>query len=117
MDRFDSGEKDLPSPTVGKETETRQNATEVDLDIQRTQSITGEVDLRTSHQLERGLKSRHIQFLALGGAIGTGLFVGSGGILSTVGPAPLFMAYLSICLLYTSPSPRDGLLSRMPSSA
>ena len=24
---------------------------------------------------------------------------------------------LPICLLYTSPSPRDGLLSRMPSSA
>ena len=24
---------------------------------------------------------------------------------------------LSVCLLYTSPSPRDGLLSRMPSSA
>ena len=24
---------------------------------------------------------------------------------------------ISICLLYTSPSPRDGLLSRMPSSA
>ena len=24
---------------------------------------------------------------------------------------------LTICLLYTSPSPRDGLLSRMPSSA
>ena len=25
--------------------------------------------------------------------------------------------YIKICLLYTSPSPRDGLLSRMPSSA
>ena len=25
--------------------------------------------------------------------------------------------HLAICLLYTSPSPRDGLLSRMPSSA
>ena len=25
--------------------------------------------------------------------------------------------HISICLLYTSPSPRDGLLSRMPSSA
>ncbi|KAF2869517.1 proline-specific permease-like protein [Massariosphaeria phaeospora] len=47
----------------------------------------------------RGLKSRHIQFLALGGAIGTGLFVGSGGILATVGPAPLFMAYLSMMLV------------------
>ena len=26
-------------------------------------------------------------------------------------------AFAYICLLYTSPSPRDGLLSRMPSSA
>ena len=26
-------------------------------------------------------------------------------------------AILLVCLLYTSPSPRDGLLSRMPSSA
>ena len=26
-------------------------------------------------------------------------------------------AGVEICLLYTSPSPRDGLLSRMPSSA
>ena len=29
----------------------------------------------------------------------------------------LQMMYLYACLLYTSPSPRDGLLSRMPSSA
>ena len=28
-----------------------------------------------------------------------------------------FKARLKLCLLYTSPSPRDGLLSRMPSSA
>ncbi|KAI6083062.1 proline-specific permease [Hypoxylon rubiginosum] len=56
----------------------------------------GDMNLETGHQLERGLKSRHIQFLALGGAIGTGLFVGSGQILATAGPAPLFMAYLSM---------------------
>lgn len=35
---------------------------------------------------KRGLSSRHIQFLALGGCIGTGLFVGSGSALATVGP-------------------------------
>ena len=29
----------------------------------------------------------------------------------------LRIAQVSTCLLYTSPSPRDGLLSRMPSSA
>ena len=27
------------------------------------------------------------------------------------------LGWFSVCLLYTSPSPRDGLLSRMPSSA
>ena len=30
---------------------------------------------------------------------------------------PVYQASYKICLLYTSPSPRDGLLSRMPSSA
>ena len=29
----------------------------------------------------------------------------------------LHQAFFHVCLLYTSPSPRDGLLSRMPSSA
>ena len=32
-------------------------------------------------------------------------------------PGTLTLGYLQACLLYTSPSPRDGLLSRMPSSA
>ncbi|KAF1840423.1 proline-specific permease-like protein [Cucurbitaria berberidis CBS 394.84] len=50
-------------------------------------------------ETHRGLKSRHIQFLALGGAIGTGLFIGSGAILALVGPAPLFMAYLSMMIV------------------
>ena len=44
------------------------------------------------------------------------------GISMTVvdnGSAPEQLALLrdDLCLLYTSPSPRDGLLSRMPSSA
>ena len=29
----------------------------------------------------------------------------------------IFQSPFELCLLYTSPSPRDGLLSRMPSSA
>ena len=32
-------------------------------------------------------------------------------------PAVAKLGLLRTCLLYTSPSPRDGLLSRMPSSA
>lgn len=39
------------------------------------------------------LKPRHIQMIAIGGSIGTGLFVGSGAALSTGGPASLIIAY------------------------
>lgn len=46
----------------------------------------GEIRGVPNSETHRGLSSRHIQFLALGGCIGTGLFVGSGQTLSTVGP-------------------------------
>ncbi|KAI1079165.1 amino acid permease/ SLC12A domain-containing protein [Whalleya microplaca] len=51
------------------------------------------------HDTKRGIKSRQAQMLALGGTIGTGLFVGTGQALATSGPAFLFSAYLVICLL------------------
>ena len=37
--------------------------------------------------------------------------------LTSVGYMAMYLNPLDACLLYTSPSPRDGLLSRMPSSA
>ena len=44
-------------------------------------------------ELTRGLKNRHVQLLAIGGAIGTGLFLGSGRAIHLAGPSILF-AYL-----------------------
>lgn len=43
--------------------------------------------------LSRGLKNRHVQLLAIGGAIGTGLFLGSGRSIHLAGPSILF-AYI-----------------------
>lgn len=53
-------------------------------------------DVETAEQygyVTRGLKSRHIQFIALGGTIGTGLFIGIGGALSRAGPLSTLIGY------------------------
>lgn len=44
-------------------------------------------------ELKRGLKPRHLQLVALGGIIGSGYFLGTGEVLSTVGPAAI-LSYL-----------------------
>ncbi|KAF7562906.1 hypothetical protein G7046_g1213 [Stylonectria norvegica] len=45
-------------------------------------------------QTKRGLSPRHVQLMAIGGSIGTGLFVGIGGVLSKAGPLSLVLGYL-----------------------
>ena len=41
------------------------------------------MEVRQEGDLKRGLKNRHIQLIALGGAIGTGLFLGIGQTIKT----------------------------------
>ncbi|GAA5995657.1 uncharacterized protein JCM10292_005306 [Rhodotorula paludigena] len=43
--------------------------------------------------VQRKLKGRHLQMIALGGTIGTGLFVGAGSALATAGAAGIFLGY------------------------
>ena len=47
-------------------------------------------------ELHRGLKSHHLQFLAIGGTIGTGLFLGSGEALATAGPVGCLIAFIFV---------------------
>ncbi len=50
-------------------------------------------------QLKRSLKARHMNMIALGGAIGTGLFVAGGEVVSTAGPGGALVAYGLIGLM------------------
>ncbi|CAM3987082.1 amino acid permease [Mesobacillus zeae] len=47
------------------------------------------------HELKRDLKDRHVQLIAIGGTIGTGLFLGSGKAIQLAGPSIIF-AYLIV---------------------
>ncbi|KAJ2740292.1 hypothetical protein GGI19_007154, partial [Coemansia pectinata] len=47
-------------------------------------------------KLKRRLKGRQMGMIAIGGTIGTGLFIGSGTTLATAGPAGSLVAYLVI---------------------
>ncbi|KAF1962148.1 hypothetical protein CC80DRAFT_462055 [Byssothecium circinans] len=53
-------------------------------------------DIQTAEEygyVARGLKSRHIQFIALGGTIGTGLFLGIGSAFAQAGPVSVLLGY------------------------
>ncbi|ARK34659.1 amino acid permease [Lactiplantibacillus plantarum] len=55
--------------------------------------MTKENSQPATEQLSRGLKSRHVQLIAIGGTIGTGLFLGAGQSIHLAGPA-ILIAYL-----------------------
>ncbi len=49
--------------------------------------------MESKNKLKRGLSTRHIRFMALGSAIGTGLFYGSADAIKMAGPSVL-LAYI-----------------------
>ncbi|KAL4807514.1 amino acid permease/ SLC12A domain-containing protein [Aspergillus unguis] len=54
-------------------------------------------------QTKRGLSSRHIQLMSIGGSIGTGLFVGIGEYMRDCGPLSVVLGYLLYGLLFVWP--------------
>ena len=60
---------------------------------------TGPVEIADEappEDLHRSLKSRHASMLAVGGAIGTGLIIGSGAGLAHAGPVGLLIAFMYV---------------------
>lgn len=57
-------------------------------------------DSMGDRQLQRGLENRHLQLIAIGGAIGTGLFLGSGRTIAVAGPSILLVYCIIGFFLY-----------------
>ncbi|WOO78139.1 putative amino-acid permease [Vanrija pseudolonga] len=58
-----------------------------------THEHVGLAPARDSDQLKRALSARQVSMIAIGGTIGTGLFLGTGKSLATGGPASMVIAY------------------------
>lgn len=70
-----------------------------DFDYSKLTELERNAIITSLSPLFKELKSRHLQMIALGGSIGTGLFVGLGASLAAAGPFGLLIVWLFVSLI------------------
>ena len=77
-------------------------------------SSSDEAEQTPPQELKRALTNRHIQLISIGGAIGTGLFMGSGKTISLAGPSILLVyAIIGAMLFFVMRALGELLLSNL----
>ncbi|UPX13278.1 uncharacterized protein EKO05_0003794 [Ascochyta rabiei] len=97
--RQTSGNMDKNGLDYGVNTTVSHGA---ELEASRSRHHDHEGDFVTdleNNNLARGLRQRHIQMIAIAGAIGTGLFLGLGGSIQTGGPLGALLGYATVGLI------------------
>jgi len=80
----------------------------------RTASDSASAQAHGQEDLRRNLTNRHIQLIAIGGAIGTGLFMGSGKTISLAGPSIVFVyTIIGVMLFFVMRAMGELLLSNL----
>ncbi|KAG8773013.1 hypothetical protein FRC12_002778 [Ceratobasidium sp. 428] len=80
--------------SVGEKPDSRDVEKNYADDVQTSTVVVGGLDTSAPDgAVHRRLKARHLAMIALGGTIGTGLFVGSGGALASGGPVGTLLGY------------------------
>merc|ERR1712227_870773 len=95
---LDSPLAQSPSHTNGEYYDTERPSLATRMGV--TPSSFKQRTLADKHnQLNKTMKSRHLNMIAIGGSIGAGLFVGSGGALAKGGPASLLIDFSLIGIM------------------
>ncbi|KAI8265746.1 Dicarboxylic amino acid permease [Colletotrichum sp. SAR 10_98] len=69
------------------------------------------------HDLHKRLETRHVTMIALGGALGTGLLIGTGSALVKTGPAGILIDYSIVgCIVFLVMAALGEIISFMPLS-
>lgn len=92
LNRHSKEQAPITTPIEGEEEKKAAYTTTGDAEI-------GPGEVEEIEKTHRGLKARHAQMIALGGTIGTGLFVGSGSTLAKGGPLFILMGYSILSVL------------------
>jgi amino acid transporter, AAT family len=95
-----------PSPPSESGHVTGDLPSDKDVDLKGGGGLDGDVEAmaysedlrhpRVADKLARKLTARQVQMIAIGGTIGTGLFLGTGKSLATGGPGSMLIAYLIV---------------------
>ncbi|KAJ8141630.1 hypothetical protein OXX79_007513 [Metschnikowia pulcherrima] len=103
VDAFDAQDKKAPMGKWESFIDGFRRFDEADLGIDPNLSEVEKAAIVTANSpLSRSLKGRHLQMIAIGGSIGTGLFIGSGKVLRNGGPASVLIAYVLIGMMIFS---------------
>jgi amino acid transporter len=100
------------APTTPEEVNGNMSHKNVEVEVEPTTQYGADIEASHSrdhggdfvtqlenNSLARGLQQRHIQMIAIAGAIGTGLFLGLGGSIQTGGPLGALLGYATVGLI------------------
>lgn len=116
-DSFAHASKEIPTRWQDFKDSFKRAETSSNRPTQDLTDVEKAIEQTAKSPLKKNLKKRQLQMIAIGGAIGTGLFIGSGTALRTGGPAALLIGWgIVATFLYCTMQAMAELVALFPVS-